>query len=164
MHKVCVEALPTRYIAFEQIVLSLSTLLFCSLWKNNNFRQASIKIYNKLAITEIIIGIIIAIISYIHFNVWVYAISLLICSSVISIYLSRMITAFRAAVFQDRDREDYDNNLRLLTSISGLLGFIIAFIYPLPIKLCLALFAFLWCANIGWIYVYQTNKEKFLNL
>jgi uncharacterized protein YacL len=163
IHKVCIELLPTRYLAFEQLAISFFLILFCSLWKKDTFREKSINIFYYLSLFELISGMVLAFLMSIWFNVWVYAIGSLIYTSAISVLLSRIIIAFKAALFKEKDREDFDNDYQLTSSISSLIGFGFALIYPPSLTISLILWGIACLNNLGWVIVYKRNKIK-LNL
>ena len=96
----------------------------------------------------------------IWFNVWVYAIGSLIYASAISVLLSRVIIAFKAALFKEKEREDFDNDSQLYSSISSLIGFGLALICPPSLKISLILWGIACFDNLGWMIVYTRNKEK----
>jgi uncharacterized protein YacL len=163
IHKVCIELLPTRYLAFEQLAISFFLILFCSLWKKDTFREKSINIFYYLSLFELISGMVLAFLMSIWFNVWVYAIGSLIYTSAISVLLSRIIIAFKAALFKEKDREDFDNDYQLTSSISSLIGCGLALIYPPSLTISLILWGIACLNNLGWVIVYKRNKIK-LNL
>ena len=160
VHKVCVELLPTRYLAFEQLAISFFLILFCSLWKNDKFRAKSINLFYYLSLFELISGITLAFLMSIWFNVWVYAIGSLIYTSAVSVLLSRIIIAFKAVLFREKEREDFDNDFQLASSVSSLIGFGLALIYPPSLTISLILWGIACLNNLGWIIVYKRNKTK----
>jgi hypothetical protein len=164
IHKVCIELLPARYIAFEQLAISFFLILFCTLWKNHNFRNKTIKIFLMLSTLEMTCGIILAFSMTIWFNVWIFAIGSLIYTSAISVWLSRAIIAFKSVLFVEKEREDFDNNLQLACSISSLIGFGAALIYPPSLPICLILWGIGCINNLGWIIVYLRNKTNLKNI
>ena len=159
IHKVCVELLPTQWLSFEQLMLSAFLILACSLWKNDKFRENSIKIFLYLSIFEMVSGMIIAFSMAVWFNVWIFAIGSLIYTGAVSILLSRVETAFKAKLFKERNREDFDNDMQLACSLSSLIGFGIASIISIPIVSALILWGIAWIGNLGWIIVYLKNRK-----
>lgn len=97
---------------------------------------------------------------YFHFNVWVFAIGSLLCVSVISVYIARIINSFRVSLFPDRKREFYDNNVRLVDSISGLIGLGIAAIFPLSLDISVLLWGLGTVGTVGWLIVYGKNRKR----
>ena len=159
IHKICVEMLPTQWLSFEQLVLSAFLIFACSLWKNDKFRENSMKIFLYLSIFEMLSGLILSFTMVIWFNVWVFAIGSLIYTGAISILLGRIETAFKAKLFKERGREDFDNDMQLACSLSSLIGFGIASIISIPINSALILWGIACIGNLGWIIVYLKNKK-----
>lgn len=160
IHKVCVELLPTQWLSFEQLAISLFLILICSLWKNDNFRDKSIKLFLLISILEMLCGMLLTISMAIEFNVWIYAIGSLIMVSLISVLLSRIEIAFKAKLFNNRDRENFDNDMELACSTSSLIGFGIASIVSVPLNVALYLWGIAFIQNLGWIIVYFLNKKE----
>lgn len=159
IHKVCVELLPTQWLSFEQLMLSVFLIIACSLWKNDKFREKSLKIFLYLSIFEMISGMILAFSMAVWFNVWIFAIGSLIYTGAVSILLNRVEVSFKSKLFNYRDREDFDNDMELACSLSSLIGFGIASIISIPISSALILWGIAWVGNLGWIMVYIKNKK-----
>ena len=162
IHKVCVELLPTQWLSFEQLALSLFFIIMCSLWKNEKFRQKSLNIFLYLSIFEMISGMILAFSMAVWFNVWIYAIGSLIYTGAISILLNRIGISFKSKLFNNRSRENFDNDMDLACSLSSLIGFGIASIISIPISYALIFWGIAWLSNLGWIIVYIKNKKMLI--
>lgn len=69
--------------------------------------------------------------------------------------------AFKAKLWVEKEREIYDNNLSIISSIVCIIGFTVALIAMPSLKLALALWG-ICCIldDIGWIYVYNKNAKK----
>ena len=160
IHKTCVELLPTQWLSFEQLSISLFLILACTLWKNDKFRANTIKIFQYLSIFEIAIGILLAVLMIFSFNVWVYAIGSLALTGLVSVFLTRAEIAFKSKLFADRERENFDNDMELACSASSLIGFAIATVLPVSLNVALLLWAISWTGNIGWLMVYYKNRKK----
>lgn len=160
IHKTCVELLPTRYLAFEQLAISFFLILFCTLWKNEKFRKKTLTFFLILSLIEMLSGIILAFSMSIYFNVWIFAIGSLAYTSGISVWLSRAIISFKSVLFKEREREDFDNDSQLYYSVSSLIGFGISLVYPPPLTICLILWGIACLSNLGWITVYMRNKKR----
>ena len=104
-------------------------------------------------------GMILAFSMAVWFNVWVFAIGSLIYTGAVSILLGRVETAFKAKLFKERNREDFDNDMQLACSLSSLIGFGIASIISIPIVSALILWGIAWIGNLGWIIVYLKNRK-----
>ena len=89
-----------------------------------------------------------------------YAIGSLIYTSAVSVLLSRVIIAFKAVLFKEKEREEFDNDFQLACSISSLIGFGLALIYPPSLTVSLVLWGIACLNNLGWIIVYNRNKTK----
>jgi len=160
IHKTCVELLPAQWLSFEQLLISLFLIVACALWKNSKFRGNTIKIFQYLSFFEIVVGVILAILMILNFNVWVYAVSSLLLTGLISVFLNRAEVAFKSTLFVNRDREDFDNDMELACSSSSLIGFAIATVMPVSLNTALILWAISWFGNFGWLIVYYRNRKS----
>jgi hypothetical protein len=70
-----------------------------------------------------------------------------------------MTNAFRAIIFKDRERENYDNNIYLWSNAAAILGFFLSLLKPPPLNISLLLWGISWVFSIGWIIVYIKNKN-----
>lgn len=153
--------LPAQWIAFESLFFSISTLLIGVLWKDN-VRKNAIKYFLCLAISETILFLILGIfLCFVYYNVWIFAICTLIYSSLVSIFVGKCIMFFKSKLFQDKKREEFDNNLSIISSIVCIVGFSFSLFMLPSLKLSLLLWSFA-CVidDIGWIVVYIKNKNK----
>ena len=153
--KEIISNLPAQWIAFESLFFSISSLLIGLLWKNN-IRKNAIKYFLCLAISETILFLILGIfLCFIYYNVWIFAICTLIYSSLISIFVGKCIMFFKSKLFQDKKREEFDNNLSIVSSIVCIVGFSFSLFMLPSLKLSLFLWPFA-CVidDIGWIIVY----------
>jgi hypothetical protein len=163
--KVIISALPSEWIAFESLFSSLSGLIIGMLWQGK-IRGIAIKIFIFLCIAESVAGFILGMyLCFIEFNVWVYAICSLLYGSFIAKFVGKCTMAFRAKLWQDKEREVYDNNSSILSGIVCMVGFSSALLFMPSLKMSL----FLWglCCiidDLGWIIVYIKNKEILKNL
>lgn len=151
--------LPAQWIAFESLFFSISTLLIGVLWKDN-VRKNAIKYFLCLAISETILFLILGIfLCFVYYNVWIFAICTLIYSSLVSIFVGKCIMFFKSKLFQDKKREEFDNNLSIISSIVCIVGFSFSLFMLPSLKLSLLLWSFA-CVidDIGWIVVYIKNK------
>ena len=159
--KEIISNLPAEWIAFQALFGSISGLLIGVLWKGK-LREKAIKYFMWLAIIESILGCALAMfLCFVHYNVWIFAIVSLIYTNFISIFVGKCIMAFKAKLWNDKDREIFDNNLSIVSGIVCVIGFSLALFAMPPLKVAL----FIWgiCCildDIGWIYVYYLNKTK----
>ena len=153
--------LPAQWIAFESLFFSISTLLIGVLWKDN-VRKNAIKYFLCLAISETILFLILGIfLCFVYYNVWIFAICTLIYSSLVSIFVGKCIMFFKSKLFQDKKREEFDNNLSIISSIVCIVGFSFSLFMLPSLKLSLFLWSFAFVIDdIGWIVVYIKNKNK----
>ena len=97
---------------------------------------------------------------FIHYNVWVLAITSLIYGNFICSLVGKCVMTFKAKLWPDKEREIYDNNLSIVSGITCMIGFGLALIAMPSLKTAL----FIWGAcciidDFGWIVVYLKNKE-----
>jgi len=158
--KVIVSELPAQWIAFQSLAMSISGLLMGMIW-GGKVREKAIKYFLFLTITESLCGCLLGLyLCFISFNVWVFAISSLVYSSLISTFVGKCIMAFKAKLWVEKEREIYDNNADIVAGIVCVIGYLFALIALPSLKVAL----FLWsiCCildDIGWIIVYLKNKN-----
>lgn len=158
--KAIISALPAEWLAISALFGSISGLVIGMVWQGN-VRKSAIKYFALLAISESVIGCVLAMyLAFVGFNAWVLAIVSLIYTSFISEFVGKCVMAFKAKLYNDKEREIYDNNLEIVSSIVCIIGFAFALLFLPSLKLSL----FLWgiCCildDIGWIYVYLKNKK-----
>lgn len=163
--KFLVSSLPARWLAIEEIVITFSLIVLCRLWNNDTFRNKSIPKFVYIYFTEGLIGSALVFYSaFIDLNPWILAIGFLILTSIISVWLSRIIIAFKSILFKDREREDYDNNHELVYSIAAFVGSVVAIVINPPIRLALIIYGIAILGDVGWIIVYFRNKEKLVHI
>jgi uncharacterized protein YacL len=159
--KAVITDLPAEWIAFSALFGSISGLLIGVIWKGKT-REFAAKFFMWLAIAESTISFLLSMfLCFVYYNVWVFAITSLLYTSFISVFVGKCIMAFKAALWNDKEREGYDNNIAIVDGIVAAIGFSIALLAMPSLKVGL----FLWglaCIidDIGWIYVYYKNKDK----
>lgn len=159
--KAIISELPAQWLAFESVVMALSSLFIGMLWQGK-IRSSAIRYFSILAFMESFCGFLLGLyLCFIEFNVWVYAIASLIYSAIISEFITKCIMAFKAKMWVEKDREVYDNNLSIVGGIVCVVGYLFAIIALPSLKLSLFLWA-ICCIidDIGWIVVYTKNKES----
>lgn len=159
--KEIISNLPTQWLAFESLFMSLSGLIIGVIWKNK-VREKAIKNFMYLASTESLCGFILGMyLCFISWNVWIFAITSLIYSSLISTFVAKCVMAFKAKLWIEKDREIYDNNLSIVTGIVCIIGYFFAIIITPSLTVSLVLWS-LCCIidDLGWIIVYYKNKNK----
>lgn len=163
--KAIVSELPAEWLAVQSLVGSISGLLLGIAWKGK-IRKAAIKYFAILAISESVIGFVLALyLCFIQYNVWVFAITSLIYSTFITEFVLKCIMTFKSKLWIEKDREIYDNNVSIVEGIVCIIGFSCALLFLPSLKVSL----FIWglCCildNIGWIIVYIKNKNILENI
>lgn len=158
--KVIYSALPAQWIAFSALFGSFTYLVMGMCWQGK-FRKTVLNKFLLFIITESIIGFVLGLyLCFYQWNVWVYAIVSLIYSSFISTLVGKAIMSFRSKLWNEKAREDYDNNNSIVGGICNVVGFLFAFIALPSLKLSLFLWA-LCCLieSFGWSVVYIKNKK-----
>ena len=159
--KAVISGLPAEWIAFESVFSSICVLILGMIWKGT-FRHTIIKYFIIFCISECLAGFLMSMyLVFIEYNVWVLAITELIYGNFICMLVGKCIMAFRAKLWPEKEREVYDNNLSIVSSITSISGFGIALIMMPSLKVAL----FIWgiCCIIddfGWIIVYFKNKQS----
>ena len=100
---------------------------------------------------------------FVEYNVWIFAIGSLLYSSMVSIFVGKCIMCFESKLWQNREREDFDNTNSIVRGIVNCLGFGIA-IFAMPST---KVAVFIWgvtCIfdDIGWIIIYNKNRANIL--
>lgn len=156
--KEVISSLPPQWIAFESLSASISGLVIGVIWRGK-IRYNAIRFFLALAITESLCGFLLGMyLCFIEFDVWLYAISSLIYTSMITTFVGKCIMAFKAKLWSDKDREVFDNNSSIVVGIVCVTGYFMALVALPSLKLSLFLWA-ICCVidDIGWIIVYIKN-------
>lgn len=163
--KAIITELPAEWIAFEALFSSIVGLLLGMMWQGK-FRRGIIKYFIIFCIGECLAGFLCGMyLCFIHYNVWVFAITTLIYGNFITSLVSKCIMAFKAKLWVDKEREVYDNNVSIVGGIVCIIGFGLALILMPSLKISL----FIWglCCildDFGWIIVYLKNRELLKNI
>lgn len=159
--KTIISALPAQWIAFQSVFSSVTGLLIGMAWKGG-LRKKAINKFIPLCVAEELAGFLVAMyLCFINWNIWVYAIATLLYTNLFSIFIGKCLMTFRAKLWNDREREIYENNSSVIGGIVCVIGFTSAILFLPSLKLSL----FLWgmCCifdDVAWIYVYFKNKDK----
>lgn len=159
--KVLYSELPVEYLAFNHLALSLSGLFIGMLWRGS-VRGKAIRYFAVLAIIESLCGFMLGLyLCFVEFSAWTYAIASLIYTTVISFFVGKCVMAFKAKLWVEKEREVYDNNNSVVSSIVCITGYALALIASPSLKVSL----FLWAVccildDIGWVIVYLKNREN----
>ena len=158
--KSVITQLPAEWIAFEALFSSVVCLIIGMIWKGK-FRHNIIQYFIIFCICECLAGFLMTMyLVFIHYNVWVLAITQLIYVNFICTLVGKCIMAFKAKLWPEKEREIYDNNLSIVSGITCIIGF--AFALLMMPSLNVALFIWGLCCiidDIGWIIVYIKNKQ-----
>ena len=98
--------------------------------------------------------------AFVNWNVWVFAISSALYLSIVSQFIGKCVMAFKASLWVEKEREDFDNTSSIISNTIAMIGFMIATI-AMP-KLEVAVFLWgLGCIfdDIGWIIVYRKTRN-----
>ena len=160
IQKEIVSALPAEFLSIQSLWWCFSALIIGIVWKGTT-RDFAIKYFTLLAISESVIAFVLAMyLVFVHYSVWVFAIGSLLYSSMVSIFVGKCIMCFESKLWQNREREDFDNTNSIVRGIVNCLGFAIAILAMPPVKVAV----FIWgtCCivdDIGWIIIYRRNRE-----
>jgi hypothetical protein len=159
-HKTIVSELPPQWLAFQALFSAATSLIIGMIWKGR-FRKTVTNGFVIFCISECFAGFLCGMyLCFYEFNAWVFAVVTLIYTNLITILVSKCIMTFKTKMWNERAREDYDNNLSIVISITCILGYGTALIAMPTIKTAM----FLWGVScifddIGWIVVYLKNKS-----
>ena len=163
IQKEIISSLPAEFLSIQSLWFCISSVLIGVLWKGTT-RLFAIKYFSILAISESVLAFCLSMyLTFVMYNPWIFAIGTLLYQSVISNFVCKCLMCFESKLWQQREREDFDNTNSVVRSIICCLGFGLA-IVNMP---CLKVAIFLWgCScildDIGWIIVYSKNKESIL--
>ena len=152
--------LPSEWIAFESLVGSISGFLISIFWRDA-IRKQVIKKFLTLVIGETVCGILVcAYLLLIDYNVWVLAIAQLIYTTFITSFVCKCIMVFKSKLWNNKDRETYDNNMEIVACLTSILGYLVAILAEPDIHLAIFLWGVAYLVDdIGWAIVYFKNKE-----
>ena len=82
--------------------------------------------------------------------------------TLVSEFIGKCLMTFRPKLWNEHEREVYDNNNDVVCGIYCIAGYVCALLFMPSLKVAM----FIWglcCAidNIGWLVVYHKNKDKF---
>lgn len=163
VEKEIISSLPAEFLSVQSLWWCLSALLIGIVWKGTT-RETAIKYFTVLALTESFMGFCLGMyLVFVEYNVWVFAIGSLLYSSMVSIFVGKCIMCFESKLWQNREREDFDNTNSIVRGIVNCLGFGIAIFAMPPIKVAV----FIWgvtCVidDIGWIIIYNRCRKQIM--
>ena len=159
--KATISNLPEKYISLEALWFCLSGLILGAIWKGC-VREKAIRYFTYIATIESLAAFSLGCyMAFVKWNVWVFAISSALYLSIVSQFIGKCVIAFKASLWVDKEREDFDNTSSIISNTIAIIGFMIATI-AMP-KLEVAVF--LWgCGcifdDIGWLIVYNKCRRK----
>lgn len=152
--------LPAEWIAFEALFGSIAGLLISMLWRNK-IRQQAIKKFLYLVAIETICGVLLCLyLVLVEYNVWILAIASLIYTSFVTIFVGKCIMAFKSKLWNNDERENYDNNIQIIGGIVSILGYAMALFFLPSLKTSLILWGVAYLVDdLGWAIVFYKNKN-----
>ena len=162
--KATISNLPEQYISLEALWFCLSGLILGAIWKGC-VREKAIKYFTYIATIESLAAFSLGCyMAFVNWNVWVFAISSALYLSIVSQFIGKCVMAFKASLWIDKEREDFDNTSSIMSNTIAMIGFMIATI-AMP-KLEVAVFLWgLGCIfdDIGWIIVYRKTRNRIID-
>ena len=162
--KATISNLPERYISLEALWFCVSAMIIGAIWKGC-VREKAIKYFTYIATIESLAAFSLGCyMSFVNWNVWVFAISSALYLSIVSQFIGKCVMAFKASLWIEKEREDFDNTSSIISNTIAMIGFMIATI-AMP-KLEVAVFLWgLGCIfdDIGWIIVYRKTRNRIID-
>lgn len=157
--------LPAEWIAFESLFASISGLVISMLWRGA-IRRIAIKQFIILIILETLCGLCMCIyLVFIEYNVWILAITSLIYTSFVTIFVGKCIMAFKTKLWNNEERESYDNNTQIILGIVSIIGYTLALLFLPTLNTALLLWGIAYLIDdLGWAIVYIKNKKTLINI
>ena len=156
--------LPERYISLEALWFCVSAMIIGAIWKGC-VREKAIKYFTYIATIESLAAFSLGCyMAFVNWNVWVFAISSALYLSIVSQFIGKCVMAFKASLWIEKEREDFDNTSSIISNTIAMIGFMIATI-AMP-KLEVAVFLWgLGCIfdDIGWIIVYRKTRNRIID-
>ena len=162
--KATISNLPERYISLEALWFCVSAMIIGAIWKGC-VREKAIKYFTYIATIESLAAFSLGCyMAFVKWNVWVFAISSALYLSIVSQFIGKCVMAFKASLWIEKEREDFDNTSSIISNTIAMIGFMIATI-AMP-KLEVAVFLWgLGCIfdDIGWIIVYRKTRNRIID-
>ena len=157
--------LPVEWIAFESLFGSISGLVISMLWRGA-IRRIAIKQFIILIIFETLCGLCMCIyLVFIEYNVWILAITSLIYTSFVTIFVDKCIMAFKTKLWNNKEREFYDNNIQIILGFVSIIGYTFALLFSPTLNTALILWGIAYLTDdLGWAIVYIKNKKTLINI
>lgn len=159
--KTIVTELPPEWLAFESMAMSVATLLIGMSWQGK-VREKAIRWFLWLTIAESTLAFTLSLyLSLVEFNVWTYAITSLIYTSLVTVFIDKCIMYFKSRLWIERDRELYDNNNSIVGGITCIVGYLMALLFMPSLKVAVLIWGV--CnvlCSVGWVMLYIKNKTS----
>lgn len=155
-----VKMIPHYYISFEQIFACIGTIIFCKLW--NKYSDKLFRHYCAILCAEIAADIFLFGDVLIRGDLSFYFLLNVIIFSTITNNISCASTKMRAIVNpSEKEREQFDNNSRIVCSAATLSGAAAAIMLNLSLdSLFIMAFTGNIIDNIFYLYIYYKIKEN----
>lgn len=160
--KEVVSNLPAEWLAFQNLAYSIAAFIIGTVWKGC-VRENVMKYFLYLTVAETVCGIALGVYLLTSWNVWIFAITSLVYGSLVSVFISKCIMAFKAKLWKNKDREDFDNNNTIIGGIVCISGFLLALVALPSLKTSILLWT-IYCVvdDLGWMYVYFKNRQTLI--
>lgn len=161
--KATISNLPEQYISIEALWFCLSGLIIGAIWKGC-VREKAIKWFTYIATIESLAAFSLGCwLTFVQYNVWVFAIASALYLSIVSQFIGKCVMAFKAKLWVEKSREDFDNTSSIVTNTIAMLGFGIATLAMPSLKVAIFLWGF-GCIvdDIGWIIVYRKMRKTII--
>ena len=135
------------------------------LWRGA-IRRIAIKQFIILIIFETLCGLCMCIyLVFIEYNVWILAITSLIYTSFVTIFVDKCIMAFKTKLWNNKEREFYDNNIQIILGFVSIIGYTFALLFSPTLNTALILWGIAYLTDdLGWAIVYIINKKTLINI
>lgn len=155
--------LPAQFFAVESIVCSLSALMVGMIWQGK-LRILSVKWFAHLAAAESVAAFSIAMyLAFLEYNIWLLAVSCIIYTNLISIFVSKCLMTFRSKIWNEEAREIYDNNNSIICNAAALIGYSISLFFLPSVRTSVILWGFTCLLdNIAWCCLYWKKRKELL--
>lgn len=155
--------LPAQFFSFEAIVCALSAILVGMVWQGR-VRILSVKWFVYFALAESMVAFSVAMyLVFIDYNIWILALSCVIYTNLISVFVGKCIMTFRTKIWNEEAREIYDNNNSIIGNASALIGSVLSWLCMPSVRMCVLLWG-ISCLldNIAWCCLYWRHRDVLL--
>ena len=160
--KAWISELPAEWLAFQSLTYSVVGLVIGMIWKGR-LRRWAVRWFTVLCIIESAAGFLVGMwLCFVDYNVWVLAIACLLYGTLVSEFIGKCLMTFRPKLWNEKEREVYDNNNDVVCGIYCIVGYVCALVSMPSLQVAMFMFG-LTCGldNIGWLVVYHKNRDCF---